>query len=226
MNYKLKESKNLEQKLAESFEKTIRNLQREGLFENVKSFDLDFNGKGINIKLNESRPGNRNVAHRYESFKKHSNLKENESKTPLTDMILNLMSQEGWLYDEDWPYCRFDSAKFYDEVSENTGLDYDDVKDYCWDLVPDDLEIHDKIIELGSENYLLKKYGTLENLQKTLDSDGGAEDVCEDLSSTFDLSDYAYEAWADAVDTATSYIESRNHGYDEDDDDDEYSDED
>ena len=53
MNYKLKESKNVEQKLAESFEKTIKNLQREGLFENVNSFDLDFNGKGINIKLNE-----------------------------------------------------------------------------------------------------------------------------------------------------------------------------
>ena len=60
--------------LAESFEKTIKNLQKEGLFENVSSFDLNFTGKGINIKLNESRPENRNV-----SFKKRSNLKENES---------------------------------------------------------------------------------------------------------------------------------------------------
>lgn len=68
------EDQNLESILAESFEKTIRNLQKEGLFENVSSFDLNFNGKGINIKLNESRPGNRNV-----SFKKRSNLKENES---------------------------------------------------------------------------------------------------------------------------------------------------
>ena len=54
---KLKEknvNKNLEQTLAESFEKTIKSLQKEGLFENVKSFDLDFNGKGINIKLNEA----------------------------------------------------------------------------------------------------------------------------------------------------------------------------
>ena len=74
MLYKLRESKNVEQKLAESFEKTIKNLQKEGLFENVSSFDLNFNGKGINIKLNESRPENRNV-----SFKKRSNLKENES---------------------------------------------------------------------------------------------------------------------------------------------------
>lgn len=49
MNYKLKESKNVEQKLAESFEKTIRNLQKEGLFENVNSFDLDFTGRGINL---------------------------------------------------------------------------------------------------------------------------------------------------------------------------------
>lgn len=63
---KIKESKNvfpctiytenqdyLELTLAESFEKTIKDLQKEGLFENVESFDLDFNGKGINIKLNE-----------------------------------------------------------------------------------------------------------------------------------------------------------------------------
>jgi hypothetical protein len=44
---------NLESVLAESFEKTFKDLQKEGLFENVKSFDLDFNGKGINIKLNK-----------------------------------------------------------------------------------------------------------------------------------------------------------------------------
>lgn len=44
----------IENRLAESFEKTIKNLQKEGLFENIKSFDLDFNGKGINIKLNEN----------------------------------------------------------------------------------------------------------------------------------------------------------------------------
>ena len=74
MYKKIRESKNVEQKLAESFEKTIRNLQKEGLFENVSSFDLNFTGRGINIKLNESRSGNRNV-----SFKKRSNLKENES---------------------------------------------------------------------------------------------------------------------------------------------------
>lgn len=42
----------IENRLAESFEKAIKNLQKEGLFENVKSFDLDFTGKGINIKLN------------------------------------------------------------------------------------------------------------------------------------------------------------------------------
>ena len=71
---KVEPAQNVELALAESFEKTIKNLQREGLFENVSSFDLNFNGNGINIKLNESRPGNRNV-----SFKKRSNLKENES---------------------------------------------------------------------------------------------------------------------------------------------------
>ena len=58
INYNYQESSfdkgSVELALAESFEKTIKNLQREGLFENVKSFDLDFTGKGINIKLNES----------------------------------------------------------------------------------------------------------------------------------------------------------------------------
>ncbi len=44
---------NIELALAESFEKIIKDLQKEGLFESVKSFDLDFTGKGINIKLNE-----------------------------------------------------------------------------------------------------------------------------------------------------------------------------
>ena len=43
----------IENTLAENFANELKNLQREGLFENVKSFDLNFNGKGINIKLNE-----------------------------------------------------------------------------------------------------------------------------------------------------------------------------
>ena len=51
---KIEPVQNLELSLAESFEKTIKSLQKEGLFENVKSFDLDFNGKGINIRLNEA----------------------------------------------------------------------------------------------------------------------------------------------------------------------------
>ena len=44
----------IESKLAESFANELKNLQKEGFFENIKSFDLDFNGKGISIKLNES----------------------------------------------------------------------------------------------------------------------------------------------------------------------------
>ena len=43
----------IESKLAKNFANELKNLQKEGLFENVKSFDLDFNEKGINIKLNE-----------------------------------------------------------------------------------------------------------------------------------------------------------------------------
>lgn len=44
----------IENKLAENFANKLKDLQKEGLFENVESFDLDFIGRGINIKLNES----------------------------------------------------------------------------------------------------------------------------------------------------------------------------
>ena len=43
----------IESKLAENFANELKHLQKEGLFENVESFDLDFTGRGINIKLNE-----------------------------------------------------------------------------------------------------------------------------------------------------------------------------
>lgn len=54
LNESTKNSRNIESKLAEAFDSVMKDLQKEGLFESVKSFDLDFNGKGINIKLNES----------------------------------------------------------------------------------------------------------------------------------------------------------------------------
>ena len=44
----------IENTLAENFANELKNLQKEGLFENVKSFDLDFTGRGISIKLNEN----------------------------------------------------------------------------------------------------------------------------------------------------------------------------
>lgn len=46
-------NKNLEATLAESFEKTIKSLQKEGLFENIESFDLSLKNNQLNIKLNE-----------------------------------------------------------------------------------------------------------------------------------------------------------------------------
>ena len=49
-----KVEESIENMLAENFANGLKNLQKEGLFENVKSFDLDFNGRGINIKLNEN----------------------------------------------------------------------------------------------------------------------------------------------------------------------------
>ena len=82
---RVKPAQNVELALAESFEKTIKNLQKEGLFENVSSFDLSLKGNKLNIKLNESRPGNRNV-----SFKKRSNLKKMSLKHLLQIWFLTI----------------------------------------------------------------------------------------------------------------------------------------
>lgn len=48
----MKES--IENKLAENFANKLKDLQKEGLFENVKSFDLSLKENKLNIKLNES----------------------------------------------------------------------------------------------------------------------------------------------------------------------------
>lgn len=44
----------VENKLAEALEATLKDMKKEGLFESVDSFDLDFNGKEIAVKFNES----------------------------------------------------------------------------------------------------------------------------------------------------------------------------
>ena len=49
-----KVEESIENMLAENFANELKNLQKEGLFENVKSFDLNFTGRGINIKLSEN----------------------------------------------------------------------------------------------------------------------------------------------------------------------------
>lgn len=48
----MKES--IENKLAENFANKLKDLQKEGLFENVKSFSLSLKENKLNIKLNES----------------------------------------------------------------------------------------------------------------------------------------------------------------------------
>lgn len=49
-----KVEESIENKLAENFANKLKDLQKEGLFESIKSFDLSLNRKGINIKLNEN----------------------------------------------------------------------------------------------------------------------------------------------------------------------------
>jgi hypothetical protein len=48
------DNKIIETKLAEAFEATIKDMQKQGLFENVQAFDLDFDGTNVKINLNES----------------------------------------------------------------------------------------------------------------------------------------------------------------------------
>ena len=228
MKFRVKPAQNVELALAESFEKTIKSLQKEGLFENVSSFDLNFTGRGINIKLNESLPGNRNVSHRYKALKA-SNLRENESdnsKYPFTDLIFSYIRKYYDLVDF-WPGLRIASERaFYDEVSDITGADYETVKDNCWQLAPDTPydDIFNELVHRGSEEYLSGKYGTLENLQKVIDEDNAdTENACEEFADNFDFLDYGQDIWAKAIDTAVSFIQ----GYilrDEDDDDEYYGD--
>lgn len=45
----------IENRLAETFEKTIKDLQKEGFLKEAKSFDLSFTGKSINVRLNEAK---------------------------------------------------------------------------------------------------------------------------------------------------------------------------
>lgn len=45
----------IESRLAETFEKTIKDLQKEGFLKEAKSFDLSFTGKSVNIRLNEAK---------------------------------------------------------------------------------------------------------------------------------------------------------------------------
>ena len=172
----------------------------------------------------------RDAAHRYESFKRVSNLRENESdesKYPFTDLIVDYMNR---YYDvcDFWPALRpISTSAFYDEVSEETGMDYDDVKDCCWDMVPDIPplnEMFNKLVYLGSEKYLSEKYGTLKNLQKVIDKDNAeTEAACEEFANRFD-SLYDEEdlenEYKEAVDFAVADLEARFNRDDEDDDED------
>lgn len=204
MLYKLRESKNIEQKLAESFEKTIRNLQKEGLFENIKSFDLDFTGKGINIKLNESSESSKT------------------STTPFMDEIFSL-AQKIYIFDEiidKWP----DSYDYYSEVAESVGDDYDDIKD-MFDF--DQLGLSDCIefiTEHDGENIAKKMFGTIENIQKSFEEYDSNEDVKNALTQFVDyfrddLNEYEEQYWRECID---SDVSDWNAYYSDDDDDNDY----
>lgn len=123
-----------------------------------------------------------------------------------------------------WPALRSISEDaFYDEVSEETGMDYDDVKDYCWDMAPEtptNDEIFNELIYIGSEKYLSEKYGTLENLQKVIDKDDAdTEAACEEFANRFDslyTEDEVKDEYKEAVDYAVADMKARFNGDDED----------
>lgn len=49
-----KVEESIENKLAENFANELKNLKKEGLFENIESFDLSLKNNRLNIKLNEN----------------------------------------------------------------------------------------------------------------------------------------------------------------------------
>lgn len=85
---RVKPAQNVELALAESFEKTIKNLQREGLFENVSSFDLSLRNNRLNIKLNEDESTYRwgvNFEHTIDDIE--DELIENPDYIPVPDKL-------------------------------------------------------------------------------------------------------------------------------------------
>ena len=142
---KVEPAQNVELALAESFEKTIKNLQKEGLFENVSSFDLSFKGNKLNIKLNESRPWNRNI-----SFKKRSNLKENESDKvtymqdfSIEDYYFDISDVEDAAADEGINIS-FDDDEIYATASSEEAL-----KEflYDWGLIENDADFEAGLLD-------------------------------------------------------------------------------
>lgn len=125
-----------------------------------------------------------------------------------------------------------DTGFFYEEVADISGHDYDDVKEECWEYVPevDEEELWDALANSKAEieTYLLQKYHSLENLKSLLEDDDNFDDIFNDFQQTFDtegivndLMDEEYhQAVEDAVDAVTRYDDFDDE--DEDEDEDEY----
>ena len=293
----------VENHLAESFEKAIKNLQKEGFLKEAKSFDLNFNGKGINIKLNENensifpckliasskfgdkktfhyrlnsdnpnnifamwddndtsdnndailnneddfytavnelsiyidktynmsmRPNQCYFSHELLYKKRYNyhgiemkliNVEDEDgqtSKYPLTEAYFNIIS-----VDEIWSSFEFsDTYSFYSELEDETGIDYDDVKDQCWDCTPEyeTEEVVNRLGEMGSEQFLSKYFTSPEDIKSksweelaNVETEDG-QDLMELIMDEFiDITDYADELYHDAYEAAKEELQRNNY---------------
>ena len=198
----------IESKLAENFANELKNLQKEGLFENVKSFDLDFNGKGINIKLNESI---------------------NEHDTPFLSFLkIKYYFCERFfrkLYDVDNANI---VANFQKEVIKKCNISAHELesntlwKVQCDEFIPFIL-INDEVIfriieDHNGESLLQKEFGSVEALNECINHidriqpDNQALERMEKFFSLFisDVKDWKNKTWnkiwSESIDLLSGYI--------------------
>lgn len=205
----------IENRLAETFEKAIKDLQKEGFLKEAKSFDLNFTGKNVNIRLNEAI------------------LKEDEKSEPFMWLLFDyeyLFDDFDSLYDiNSWGS---DTGSFYDEVCDSCdNADYDDVKEWCNDLPPElcKSDVYDIIKENNGENLLKEKFGSLEALRKCVEAAGNGDDEKQAEITAFfeqfidDVEEWKNEKYQEAMNEA---IERVNHYMADRDEDDDYDDDD
>ena len=125
----MKES--IENKVAENFANKLKDLQKDGHYENVESYDLSLKGNNLNIKLNENTTMAPTAEELDELETKFYNLVgacekyDYECRSKFSDIYLVYLDDSGSYhnyYDEDWE-CVGDSTEIEDNAIDGVSLD-------------------------------------------------------------------------------------------------------